>query len=237
MTFLELVQRLALECAVSGSITTLVSATGETLRLKTWIQQSYTELQTERFNWEYLRSSKLNGGGVSFATVSGQAIYPLGTGAGTVGVTAANFGSWVKGSFRDQTTSVGVGDQIFLPWISYDAWRNSYAYGAQQNVTTRPVAIAVAPDNAICVGPYPTATYTLTGDYYRSPLTLSVNADEPTVIPAQWQMAIVYQAMIYYGLYEGAPEVVARGEKYYRKLTRQLGNLRGGLITAGRTLA
>ncbi len=237
MTFLELVQRLQLEAAVSGDITTLVGVTGEALRLKTWIQQGYEDLQNERFNWEYLRSSQLLGAGVSFVTVSGQAVYPLGTGAGTVGVTAANFGSWVKGSFRDQTTASGVQDQIPLAWITYDAWRDSYSMGAQQTVTTRPVAIAVGPNNSICVGPWPTAAYTLTGDYYRSPVTLSANADEPSNIPVQFQIAIVWRGLWYYGMYEAAPEVVARAEARYRQTTRQLGNLRGGLITAGRALA
>ena len=33
---------------------------------------------------------------------------------GTVGVAANAFGSWVKRSFRDQTTTTGVNDQIFL---------------------------------------------------------------------------------------------------------------------------
>ena len=237
MTFLELVQRLQLEAAVSGTITTLAGATGETLRLKTWTLQGYQDLQNARFNWDFLRSSQLEGGGVSFATVAGQAIYPLGTGVGTVGVAANGFGSWVKRSFRDQTTTVGVNDQIFLAWISFEAWRNAYSYGAQQTVETRPVAIAVSPENAICVGPWPTSAYTLTGDYYLAPMTLTDNDDEPTNIPEQFQIAIVWKALWYYGMYESAPEVVARAKESYRTTTRQLGNLRIPMVSAGRALA
>lgn len=236
-TFLALTQRLQLEAAVSGTISTLAGVTGEALRLKTWIQQGYQDFQNERFNWEYLRSSQLLGSGVSFATVSGQAQYQLGTGAGTVGVLAADFASWVPRSFRDQTTTSGVQDQIPLAWISYDAWRDGYSMGAQQTVTTRPVAIAVGPNNSICVGPWPTATYTLTGDYYLSPRTLTVDADEPTVIPVQFQIGIVWRALWYYGTYEAAPEVVARADIRYRQTCRLLTNLRGGRITAGRALA
>lgn len=237
MTYLELCRRMMLECAISGTMATTVNQTGEFLRVTTWISQSYNELQTEWFNWDFLRSSQLESGGVSFVTIAGQAVYPLGTGPGTVGVTANGFGSWVKRSFRDQTTASGVQDQVMLEWISFDAWRDAYSFGAQQTVETRPVAIAVSPENAICVGPWPTSAYTLTGDYFTAPLVLTANGDEPSNIPVQWQMLIVYQAMIYYGMYEGAPEVVARGEKYYRKLKRQLGNLRLPMITAGRTLA
>lgn len=236
--YLALCNRMLLECAISGGpMTSVVSQTGEFQRVTTWINQSYNELQTEHFNWDFLRSSQLEGGGVSFTTIAGQAVYPLGTGAGTVGVAAANFGSWVKQSFRDQTTTRGVLDQYMLEWISFDAWRDAYSFGAQQTVTTRPVAIAFSPENAICVGPWPTSAYTLTGDYFTAPLVLSTNTDVPSNIQVQWQMAIVYQAMIYYGMYESAPDVVARGERYYRKLTRQFTNLRTPMISAGRTLA
>lgn len=218
-------------------MTSVVNQTGEFQRVTTWINQSYTEMQTQFFNWDFLRSSQLEGGGVSFQTIAGQPIYELGTGPGTVGVAADSFGSWVKGSFRDQTTTSGVSDQYMLEWISYDAWRDAYSFGAQQTVETRPVVIAVSPENAICVGPWPTSAYTLTGDYWAAPTVLAANTDEPSNIQVQWQMAIVYQAMIYYGMYESAPDVVARGERGYRKLTRQFANLRIPMISAGRTLA
>lgn len=236
--YLGLCNLLVMDCAISGGpMTSVVNQTGEFQRVTVWINRAYRELQTERFNWDFLRSSQLEGGGVSFSTISGQPIYPLGTGPGTVGVTAANFGSWVKRSFRDQTTTSGVQDQYMLKWISFDAWRDAYSFGAQQTVTTRPVAIAVSPENAICVGPWPTSAYTLTGDYFTAPLQMATNTDEPSNIPEQWRMAIVYKAMIYYGFYETAPEVIARGKDGYRTLTRQLGNLRIPMISAGRALA
>lgn len=227
-----------LECAISGTMTTTVDQTGEFLRVTTWINQAWVDIQTERQTWDFMRSSQLNGGGVSFATVAGQAVYPLGTGAGTVGVAAADFDSWVPRSFRDQTTASGVQDQFPLAWISYDAWRDGYSMGAQQTVTTRPVAIAVGPKNEICVGPWPTATYTLTGDYYRAPTEMTEDDDEPTNLPAQYHMAIVWRAMRDgYAQYEAAPEVLARATTNYRRIDRSLGNRRGGIISAGRALA
>lgn len=237
MTLLEIVQRLALEAATSGTITTLAGATGETLRLKTWAQQGYQDLQNARFNWEYLRSSQLLGQGVSFTTVAGQGVYDLGVAAGNVGVAANGFGSWVKDSFRDQTTTSGVQDQYMLEHIEYDTWRNAYAFGAMLTVETRPVVIAVGPNNSLCLGPFPTGAYTITGDYYLAPMTLEDDGDEPTNIPEQFQIAIVWKALWYYGTYESAPDVVMRANQSYRTTTRSFGNLRGGLITAGRALA
>lgn len=215
----------------------VVNQTGEFQRVTVWTNRAYRELQTARFNWDFLRSSQLEGGGVSFQTIAGQAVYPLGTGAGTVGVAANGFGSWVKQSFRDQTTTSGVSDQYMLEIISYDAWRDAYSFGAQQTVETRPIAIAVSPENAICVGPWPTSAYTLTGDYWTAPLQMATNTDEPSNIPEEFRMAIVYKAMIYYGQYESAPDVVIRGQTGYRTLMRQLGNLRTPMMSAGRALA
>lgn len=238
MDYLALCNALCAEAAISGApMTSVVSQTGEFGRVTMWINQAYQDYQNERFNWEYLRSSQLLGQGVSFATIAGQAEYELGTGAGTVGVAATDFASWVKRSFRDQTTTAGVQDQIPLAWISYDAWRNAYAMGSLQTVTTRPVAIAVGPNNSICVGPYPTSTYTLTGDFYLSPRTMAANTDTPSVIPVQFQSAIIWKALWYYGMYNSAPECVATGQTRYRQVARQLGNLRTGQITAGRALA
>lgn len=238
MNFLQLVNRTIQECAVSGGpITTVEDQTGEFLRIVDWVNQSWLELQLERPNWDFMRSSQLLGGGVSFATVAGQPEYQLGTGAGTVGVLADDFASWVPRSFRDQTTTSGVQDQIPLAWIGYDAWRDGYSMGAQQTVETRPVAIAVGPNNSICVGPWPTSVYTLTGDYYRAPAQMTTNASVPTGLPVQYHMGIVYQAMVFYGEYEEDGALIARAEKRNRRIMRPLRNLRGGMVTPGRTLA
>lgn len=226
-----------LECAVSGTMTTVINQTGEFQRIVTWVAQGFQDLQNERQNWDWMRSSQLLGGGVSFQTIAGQAEYQLGTGPGTVGVDQDSFASWVKQSFRDQTTTSGVQDQYFLGWISYDKWRNSYAFGAQQTITTRPVVIAVGPNNSICVGPYPTSTYTLTGDYIRAPAIMAADADTPLDLPLQFQIAIVWRACWYYGIYENAPDVMTKGDTRYRQTVRQLANLRVPMITAGRTLA
>lgn len=74
MTYLELCQRMILECAISGTMTTTVNQTGEFLRVTTWVNQAWIDIQTERQTWDFMRSSQLNSGGVSFATVAGQAV-------------------------------------------------------------------------------------------------------------------------------------------------------------------
>lgn len=222
MNLLALVQRLQLECGVSGTISTTAGLVGSQGRLLAWINQAWNEVQTERDDWNFMRSSSLLGKGISFATVGGQASYPLGTGAGTCGVTAAQFGKWDSDSFRNYTTSAGFQNEMFLDEIPFDSWRNSYMLGAMRAVQTRPVAIAIGPDNSLCLGPPPNNQYTVTGDYFMAPTIMVADTDVPTGLPVQFHMIIVYKAMTYYGGYEAAPEVFQRGAQGYSTLLGQL---------------
>ena len=224
MNYLQLSQRLAQECGVCGTLTTTAGQVGSLLRIVTWINQAWYELQTRHDDWEWMKSSVLLGGGngVSFATIAGQSSYALGSGAGTVGVTLANFGKWDKNSFRNYTTASGFTNEIFMDPISYEDWRNAYMYGAMRTVQTRPVAIAIGPDTSLCVGPPSDGTYTITGDYWRAATQFAADGDLPTGLPAQFHMAIVYLAMQMYAGYESAPEVFQRGDAGYNKLIAQL---------------
>ena len=157
----------------------------------------------------------------SFTTVAAQSSYPLGTGTGTVGVSVATFGMWDRDTFRNYVTSVGTNSEVFMDFIHYDTWRDSYMYGAMRNTTTRPLQMSISPAKAIVLGPPPTAGYTITGDYFTAPLEMTLDADTPS-LPAQYHMAIVYRAMMSYGGYESAPEVYQRGETEFSKLMRRM---------------
>lgn len=224
MNFLQLGQRLSVECgAANVSLTTMQNLTGEAARFYNWVGTAWIELQTLHDDWEWMRSSALNSGGVSFVPLSGVPVCPLGTGAGTVGLLATNFGGkWVKDSFRNYTTSVGFIDEIFIQEVSYDWWRDAIMYGAMRNVRTRPHIFAIAPDKSICVGPPSNGLYTVTGDYYAAPSSMSADIDTPTGLPNQYHMSIVYKAMVYYGYYEAAPEVKERGQDGWDEILTQL---------------
>jgi hypothetical protein len=222
MNYLQLSQRLAQEVGVSGALTATVGQVGSLLRIVTWINQAWYELQTKHDDWSWMKSSYLLGGGVSFATVAGQASYPLGTGVGTVGVTAANFGKWVEDSFRNYATAASYTNEIFMDPITFESWRNSYMYGAMRNVKTRPVAAAIGPDKSVCVGPPSDGSWTVTGDYFIAPSQMAADIDVPTGLPLQYHMAIVYLAMQMYAGYESASEVFQRGEAGYNKALAEL---------------
>tara|TARA_R110000868_G_scaffold319759_1_gene580702 strand:+ start:5254 stop:5964 length:711 start_codon:yes stop_codon:yes gene_type:complete len=222
MDFLELCQRTSRECGASGAMTTTVDQVGTFQNIVDWVGTAWEDLQTQHDDWWWMRSSNLNGAGMSFTTVSAQSAYPLGSGAGTVGVTAANFGKWVKDSFRCYTTTVGFSNELPLDQISYDVWRNAYMMGSMRSVTTRPVVIAEGPGKALFLGPPPNALYTITGDYFTAPSVMSDDTDEPTGLPDQYHMLIVYKAMESYGMFEAASEVVTRAQKESRKYLNRL---------------
>lgn len=237
MNRLSLAQRLQTECGVSGALTTTISQTGESSRLVNWVDQAWAEIQTEHDDWRWMRSSNMLGAGMSFATVAGQPSYPLGTGAGTCGVLATSFGKWVRDAFRNYTTTVGVSNEMFLDQIPYDVWRDAYMFGAMRSVQTRPVAVAIGPDESICLGPPPNALYTITGDYYVAPSVMAADLDVPTLLPVQYHMIIVYKAMMMYAGYEAASEVFQRGEQGYQLLLKQLEVIKMPTMTFAGSLA
>ena len=216
MNYLQLCQRMRQECGISGTgPSTVVSQTGNLKRIVDWVNTAWIDIQTSHQDWDWMRAS------ASFPTVSGQAIYELGTGTGTVGIAAANFGKWDRDTFRNYDTSVGTNSEVFMGFIQYDTWRDSYFYGAQRLTTTRPIDMSITPSKGIALGPPPTAGYTITGDYFYAPLDMTADADVPA-LPAQFQIAIVYRAMMSYGAYEAAPEVYQRGELEFGKLMRRM---------------
>ena len=243
MNFLTLSQRAIVECgvasnaAVSTVLSTTAGATGSVGRVVNWVGDSWNELQEKHDDWDWMRSSNILGAGVSFATVSGQASYPLGTGAGQVGVATDSFGKWDIGTFRNFSTSVGYINEIFMDDISFDDWRDGYMYGAMRNVKTRPIAIAVGPDQSLNIGPPSDGTYTVTGDYFVAPSVMVNDTDLPTGLPTRFHLIIVYMTMQKYSLYESAPEVMQRGTLEFDKMYAQLQAVRAPTIKMGGALA
>lgn len=219
MTFLEIVQRLWLESGASGTSpgpTTVVSQTGEYARLVTWANSAWVAIQRKHRDWGWMRQT------TSFTTVLNQAVYPLGSGAGTVGVTAANFGAWVPETGRVYLTAAGTNSEQFLPQIDYEAWRNYYQFGATRNAPSQPVEVAISPAKALCLGPVALAGYTVTHDYFSAPVSMSLDADEPTGLPAEYHEIIVWRALMDYAAFDSAPEVYDRANTNYSTMMKDL---------------
>lgn len=238
MTFLQLAQSAAVNCGISGAITTCQNPIGEAARLIGWVNDAWNDIQTEHPDWSFMRSSVLLGNGCIFATVAGQADYPLGTNPGECNVDPTNFGMWDEYSFRNYSTATGFTNEMFMDPISFDDWRDSYMLGAMRNVESRPVVVAFGPQQEVLVGPPSDGTWTVVGDYFFAPSKMVADADTPLYLPQQFHMLIVYRLMkLKYGLYEAAAEVIERGMKEHDRMLSELEALRGQRMYLGKALA
>lgn len=159
------------------------------------------------------------------ATASGSAINTSGTQSGTHTITSNN-----------TTTFVGFKSEVFMDYLEYSLWRDTYEFGALRQVQTRPLQITITPNKSIGVAPFPIDGYTVLGDYFTIPTEMSSDSDVPAM-PTQFHMAIVYRAMMSYGAYEAAAEVYQRGEAEFLKLMRRIHAHQMPEITPGWALA
>jgi hypothetical protein len=216
VNFLQLCQRTARECSVSGvGPPTVINQIGELSRIVNWVATALNDIETAHPDWGWMKKD------VSFPTIAGQGQY---TPAQT-GIAADTFGMWEMTRWRNYVTTVGNISEIDMLAVSYDDWRDSYNFGATRYTQSRPMVVAVAPDQSLCLGVIPADGYTITGEYFRAPEILAADADLPD-LPVQFHMMIVYKAMMYYGGYEAAPEVYNRGELEFGKMMARLDALR-----------
>ena len=228
LTFLDLCQRLRQECGISGTgPSAVLNQVGEMQRIVSWIQTAWLDIQTAHQDWDYFRTTitwPLDGVKTSWKLAD------IETASGVSGF-AARFGRWNRDSFRNYQTSVGLISEIFMDWMPYDKWRDLYFIGAMRSSFTRPNVISIMPDKSIVTGPVGASGYTMLGDYYTSPQSLSGDSATPcgnntgtgnTIWPTQYNMMIVYRAMMSYGTFENAPEVYNHGEKEFNKMIRRI---------------
>lgn len=215
MNFLQLVQRLHRRTSSSGAVpVTLANQIEDVQRKIDWVNEAWMEIQEERNNWNWMRNS------TSFPTVSGQANYTLAQIQST-GVNFSNFGNWDTDTFRNYNTSAGANSENLMSVIPYESWRDVYQFGGTRNARSRPCEFTVMPDSGIGLGPTPEVGYTITAEYFTSALEMSADTDTPS-LPLQFHMAIVYKAMMFYGVSEAALEVYEEGKSLYDKMMRRV---------------
>lgn len=159
----------------------------------------------------YFVVSVIDGNDFTFsATLGGTPVATTGTQNGSPTITSSN-----------TTTFAGFNSEVFVEYIEYDTWRDAYQFGALRQQATRPFVVTITPNKSLAVGPFPSSGYTMVGDYYTVPVIMSNDTDIPAM-PPKFHLAIVYAAMIAYGNYENAEDVLARGQVEYTKWIRRI---------------
>lgn len=215
MNFLALLQRTKRKCRVTGAIPTSVMGQNEEFaRLADFVNEAWMNLQLNRADWRWMRAS------MSFPVVLGQSTYTLAQIQST-GTGLSNFGNWDVSTFRNYDTNIGTDSEIEIGFIPYDWWRDTYQINSMRRTNSRPVQFTVTPTHGIALGPNPIAGYTISGDYHKVASEMSANTDTP-LLPTQFHMALVYGAMMSYGVSESKPEIYDEGEKEYTRMVRSI---------------
>ena len=215
MNYLQLAQRLAVECGVTGSLASVAGQTGMYAKLVNWVNDAWLEIQGMHDNWNWMREP------FAFNTVASTGNYDPNSITNTVtSQPMTDLRYWWRDTFRCQKVSIGVQDEQWLVEWEYQVFRNTYRFNVQVN--GRPVVFAIMPnDKKVMLGQIPDDIYQISGEYQVLPTSLVANTDTPA-IPEHLHLVIVYKAMQFYGLYEAAPEVLSKGNTEFSRLMNQL---------------
>lgn len=210
LTRLQLCKRLRQEAAISGTgPATTLGQTGEMGKVVDWIDSAYQDIQNLHADWDFLRTD------LSFETISGTSEYSR------TAISADEQGEWIDDSFRSYLTSAGVNGEQFMQWVPWRRFRDTYLLGAIRATTGQPRYITQQPDTSLLMWPIPDAVYTVNGEYFERPQAMTTDTSYP-LIPAKYQMIIVWRALMYYAGSAGAPELYAVGQREYKRLLNQL---------------
>lgn len=205
MNRLALCKRLRSEAGIAGTgPSSTLNQIGELSRLIDWIDEAYEDIQAKRTDWNFLRND------FQFDCDVDVYVYPAST--------ITNLCNWKLDSLRIFLSDSS--DETLLRYMTWDDFRDSRLMGSNRTVTGRPMDFSVKPDKSLILWPIPDDTYTIDGEYYRSPATFSLDADVPLF--NQYHMAIVYNALMRYAAYSAEPSLYANAQKEYGRLISKL---------------
>ena len=208
MNFLQLCQRTRQEASISGTgPTTVAGQAGELGKIVDWVLTAYEDIQDETKAWGFLRFD------FSFPTIAASSTYLPSA------VSLSEHGKWKSDSLRCYLTATGVSDEQFLTERDWNMFRDVNLLGTIQS--GRPSEFAIRPDESLVFWPTPAAIYTVVGEYWKRPQTMSANADEP-LFDRTFHMAIVWKAVMYYATDQGAAELYATSEREFKRILRKI---------------
>lgn len=213
MNFLDLCQRLRQEAGISGTGPIAVTnQSGEYKRVVDWVQTAYEDIQNAHDTWRWMRRK------ANISTSAGTRNYGYAAFMDlTDSAPISRFNYWYTDVASIYLTATGVSDEQQLTFIPYDDWRIVYDIGNNISEQDRPSFYTVSPTDEILLAKVPNDIYVVRNDYQMSPGTLA-NENSVPDMPLQYHMIIVWRALMFYGGYEGASEVYARGQTEYNRL-------------------
>lgn len=194
-TLLQMVNNVRLEAGVAyPALTSLSSPSEETARIRSWVIREWERLQAERSDWFFMRKR------FSQTAVVGNRVLPLITGLDR----PLMAGATVRLLSSDEEPILVLDRETFIA---------NHELGNARSEEGRPSAMTYDVESSqIKVAPTPTAAYIVEFDGTKSIQTLSEDTDVPA-LPAIFHPLIEARALIRYGTFNAAPEVIARGQE------------------------
>lgn len=226
MNYLQLAQRLHRESGRSGNgPTTAGGATKDHARLFDWLADAWRDLQSRPIDWRWMRE------GLDGPTALAQLAY---TGA-DLGV--SDFGRWrmVSDDYTVKAYLAAEPTQVWrLYWLEMDEFKRRFE--DQDPAAGRPQFWSIGDDDQLMIGPQSDVVYRLKAEYHREPTELAADGDEPE-LPARHHMILVWAALIQVGIFDNAPEVLARARDKFAQMEHALIDDTARLVTFGGPLA
>jgi len=207
--FLQLCQRLYIEGGLSGQITSTQNQNGEALRVVTWVRSAYLEILNDQgLVWKPIRKT------VAVQLTDRVGVYTFGD---------LNLPQGVQWDTRSMRVAINAdfSDETFVIHMAFKEFRDYWLFSSRRTVISRPLNVAVDDDTNLRIAPLPDGPYWLNMQYQQMPATFQDDGDE-SVLPERYDTAIVWRALRHYGLFEAAPEVVARADMAYKETMQQL---------------
>ncbi len=206
MNKLQIVSALVAESGLSNTPpTTTVGQVGDFGDTVRWVENAYNKIQLKHSSWAFLRKD------FSFNTVASTANY-LNT-----SVADADHMKWVWQSFRVYLAATGVNDEQVMTYVPWDLYRDVYLLASQRNTEGRPTFFTIRPNKSINFFPIPDDVYTVVGEYYRVPDTMTLDADEP-IFPSEFHDMLVWRSLMFYAADHSEPDKYAVGRDEYQDI-------------------
>jgi len=209
VNFLQMCQRVFVEGGISGQITSTQNQSGEALRVVGWVADAYRRLVNDQSQgWNFAHP---------------EFIVPLVQGQGTYTFTDLALPKGVQWDTRSMRVASrpDMADETFLAHMQYSTFRDFWEFSSRRDQQGRPLNAAVDAETKLRIAPIPDQQYYLAGRAMIDPDGLVESDDEP-VFPSRFHMVLVWDALRSYGMFEAAPEVVARADNNLKVMLQQL---------------
>jgi len=214
MNLLSLAQAVKRESGLSGGgPASVVTATGDDARIFQWVNWAWRDIQLMHESWLWRRGDAL--GETSVSTLPHDLAVP--------GFGLTDFGTWMAENpdYKPSTYRVSDGQGLEQPirYLSWDAFRARFIAGAH---TAGPVQFwTIAPSGLMHVGPAPDAAHKVRASYIKDVQDMTRDSDTPAM-PSRFHQLIVWRALIEYGGFDAAGEVMQRAERNFQSMMPSL---------------